>query len=212
MMQAALPYVVLIQLVVSLVLAILLFGLARQVGILHERVAPMGALTSDHGPSVGEQSPVLQETTLTGLPLEIGAPNAQGRSRLLLFVSPACPVCKQLLPIVESFVKAERLEILLVGDGDPVELRQLLQAGFGRLAMVNSARVGMSFQIGKLPYAVLIDAQGVIRAKGLVNNREHLESLVVAEETGFGSIQSYLAAKARASAHDNAKAEEVREA
>ena len=38
---------------------------------------------------------------------------------------------------------------------------------------------------------------GVIRAKGLVNNREHLESLLIAEETGFGTIQAYLAAKAR---------------
>jgi len=52
----------------------------------------------------------------------------------------------------------------------------------------------MAFQVGKLPYAVLIDASGVIRAKGLVNSREHLESLIVAEETGFGTIQAYLAA------------------
>ena len=52
--------------------------------------------------------------------------------------------------------------------------------------------VGMAFQVGKLPYAVLIDREGVIRAKGLVNSREHLESLAVAEETGYGSIQAYL--------------------
>jgi hypothetical protein len=45
----------------------------------------------------------------------------------------------------------------------------------------------------------LIDAQGIIRAKGLVNSREHLESLIVAEETGFGTIQAYLAAQRLAS-------------
>jgi len=28
-----------------------------------------------------------------------------------------------------------------------------------------------------LPYAVLLDDQGLVRAKGLVNNREQLESL-----------------------------------
>ena len=50
----------------------------------------------------------------------------------------------------------------------------------------------MTFQVGKLPYAILLDAAGVIRAKGLVNNREHLESLLIAEETGFGTIQAYL--------------------
>ena len=63
----------------------------------------------------------------------------------------------------------------------------------GHLPYVNSPQVGMAFQVGKLPYAVLIDAQGIIRAKGLVNSREHLESLIVAEETGFGTIQAYLA-------------------
>ena len=65
----------------------------------------------------------------------------------------------------------------------------------GHLPYVNSPQLGMAYQVGKLPYAVLIDAQGIIRAKGLVNSREHLESLMVAEETGFGTIQAYLAAQ-----------------
>jgi hypothetical protein len=58
-MQAALPYIVVLQLIITLVLAVLLFALARQVGILHERVAPMGAMSSDRGPAVGDMAPVL---------------------------------------------------------------------------------------------------------------------------------------------------------
>jgi methylamine dehydrogenase accessory protein MauD len=50
----------------------------------------------------------------------------------------------------------------------------------------------MTYQVGKLPYAVLIDEAGIVRAKGLVNSREHLESLLVAKETGYASIQEYL--------------------
>ena len=67
--------------------------------------------------------------------------------------------------------------------------------GLQRVTYLNSAQVGMAFQVGKLPYAILIDEEGVIRAKGLVNSREHLESLAIAKETGYGSIQSYLKAK-----------------
>ena len=52
--------------------------------------------------------------------------------------------------------------------------------------------IGMTYQIGKLPYAVLIDADGVLRAKGLVNNREHLESLFEAQAMGVGSLQEYM--------------------
>jgi methylamine dehydrogenase accessory protein MauD len=195
-MQAALPYIVVIQLLLTLVLAVLLFGLARQVGVLHERVAPMGAMTSDHGPAVGEPAPLLSAMALSGDRVEIGGPSPRGRSCLLLFVSPTCPVCKKLLPIARSFATAERLEVVLVGDGDVAEQRAMIQQfALEGLPYVNSPQVGMVFQVGKLPYAILIDAEGVIRAKGLVNNREHLESLIVAEENGFGTIQAYLAAK-----------------
>ena len=197
-MAQALPYIVVIQLMLTLVLAVLLFGLARQVGVLHERVAPMGAMTSDHGPSVGDPAPVLAALTLTGSPVTIGGPSLAGRKRLLLFVSPTCPVCKKLLPIARSVAGAEHLEVLLVGDGDLAEQRAMIREfGLEAIPYVNSPQIGMTFQVGKLPYAILIDADGVLRAKGLVNSREHLESLVIAEETGFGTIQAYLASKSR---------------
>jgi len=195
-MQAALPYIVILQLLLTLGLAVLLFGLARQVGILHERVAPMGAMASDQGLAVGELSPPLPVTTLAGDRLVLGGASPHGRSRLLLFVSPTCPVCKKLLPIARSFAHAERLDVLLIGDGDDAEQRSMIREfALERLPYINSPHVGMTFHVGKLPYAVLLDAAGVIRAKGLVNNREHLESLLIAEETGFGTIQAYLDAK-----------------
>jgi methylamine dehydrogenase accessory protein MauD len=195
-MQAALPYIVVLQLLLTLGLAVLLFGLARQVGILHERVAPMGAMASDQGLAVGEMSPNLQVTTLAGDRLVLGAASPHGRSRLLLFVSPTCPVCKKLLPIARSFAHAERLDVLLIGDGDDAEQRSMiLKFGLEGVPYINSPQVGMTFHVGKLPYAILLDAEGVIRAKGLVNNREHLESLLIDEETGFGTIQAYLDAQ-----------------
>jgi methylamine dehydrogenase accessory protein MauD len=209
-MQAALPYIVLVQLRLTLGLAVLLFGLARQVGILHERIAPMGAMASDQGPVVGEPSPRLAVTTLIGDRLLLGGPSAAERSRLLLFVAPTCPVCKKLLPIARSFAHAERLEVVLVGDGDEAEQRSMIREfGLEGVPYVNSPEVGMTFHVGKLPYAVLIDAAGVIRAKGLVNNREHLESLLVAEETGFGTIQAYLSAKRQTAANGRERPHEA---
>ena len=52
----------------------------------------------------------------------------------------------------------------------------------------------MAFKVAKLPFAVLIDGAGAIRAKGLVNTREQLESLFNAAELGRPSIQSLAAA------------------
>ena len=46
--------------------------------------------------------------------------------------------------------------------------------------------------MGKLPYGVLINNQGLIASLGIVNSREHLESLFEAERMGVASIQDYL--------------------
>jgi hypothetical protein len=50
----------------------------------------------------------------------------------------------------------------------------------------------MRYRVGKLPYAYLIDENGVLRTGGLVNSREHLESLFNAAEMDVGSVQDYL--------------------
>jgi methylamine dehydrogenase accessory protein MauD len=177
-------------------LGLMVFGLIRQLGVLHERVAPMGALMTDRGPEVGEMGPSFSVNDLAGRPVEFGGPHPRGLSRLLLFVSPSCPVCKRLLPIAKSFAGGERLDVVLVGDGDIAEQQAMIRDnGLENMTYVNSPQVGMTYQVGKLPYALLIDEDGVIRAKGLVNSREHLESLVIAKETGFGSIQAYLKAQ-----------------
>ena len=194
-MNSLLICAVILQTVVLLAFGAILLGLARQIGVLHERVAPMGAMTNDHGPEVGESAPTMSIQTIQGSLTQIGGPSTDNKSRLLLFVSPSCPVCKKLLPIAKSFAKGERLTVTLVGDGSQQDQIQMIEENrLETMTYVNSPQVGMAFHVGKLPYAILIDADGVIRAKGLVNNREHLESLVVAEETGFGSIQSYLKA------------------
>jgi methylamine dehydrogenase accessory protein MauD len=55
----------------------------------------------------------------------------------------------------------------------------------------------MTYGVAKLPYAVLIDEHGVVAAQGLVNTREHLESLFEAQRHGVASIQEYLKEKAK---------------
>jgi len=182
--------------IVVLALGLMVFGLIRQVGVLHERVAPMGALMTDRGPEVGDMAPKISVNDLHGKLVDLGGPHPSGLSRLLLFVSPTCPVCKKLLPIAKSFAGGEKLDVALVGDGDLAEQQQMIEShGLQQVTYLNSPQVGMAFQVGKLPYAILIDEEGVIRAKGLVNSREHLESLAIAKETGYGSIQAYLKAK-----------------
>ena len=171
------------------VLALLVLALARQVGVLHERVAPLGALMLDQGPKVGERAPIFEVKDLFGRPTRLGG--LRGRPLLLLFVSSTCPVCKKILPIALRLAREENLDLALIGDEREEDLRRLAQ-GLAEVQVLNAPEVGQVYKVGKIPYAVLIDPEGVIRAKGLVNNREHLESLMEAYRLGMASIQDYL--------------------
>jgi len=176
-------------------LSAIVLALIRQIGVLHERIAPMGALTIDKGPKVGDKSPVFELIDLANRPLTIGAASADGRSQLLMFVSPTCPVCKKLLPIAKSVATAESrwLDLIFTSDGELSEQDAFIaRHQLESYPFVLSSEVGMAYRVSKLPYAVLIDDEGVVRAKGLVNTREHLESLVAAKQMQIASLQEYL--------------------
>jgi methylamine dehydrogenase accessory protein MauD len=180
--------------VVVLALLAAVLALARQVGILYERVAPMGALMLDHGPKVGEAAPVLALESISGGRFAIGLSQGK-RSQLLFFLSPTCPVCKKLLPILKSIKSSEGawLDVVLASDGDlPEHAAFLEKAKLAAFPYVLSTELGMAFRVGRLPYAVLIGEDGRIRAKGLVNSREQLESLFAAKELGVASVQDFM--------------------
>jgi len=177
--------------VAVLVLAVL--ALARQVGVLYERIAPMGALITDSGPKIGEPSPSFALTDLMNAPLAIGGKAEV--STLVFFLSPTCPICKKLLPILRHIQTAERswLRVVLASDGDmPEHMAFYQKARLTDFQYVLSTDLGMAYRVSKLPYGVLIDEQGRIRSKGLVNSREQIESLFAAKELGVESIQQYV--------------------
>ena len=183
---------------VIVVMGVVIFALARQIGLLHERVTPMGALMADHGIQVGQPAPVMALMDIRGCEITLGGRSLRDRQTLLLFVSPTCPICKKLLPAARSFARREQrhLDIVLVGDGDRADQERMIRDHrLEDIPYVISTEVGMKYQVAKLPYSVLLGSDGTVRAKGLVNSREHLESLMVAHETGFASIQDYLSAQ-----------------
>jgi len=174
-------------------LAFAVMGLVRQIGVLHGRLAPAGALMVDKGVAVNEPAPQLTAADRSGRPVNIGY--AGEKAQLLFFLSPTCPICKSLLPSIKSIAKeqAHRLDVIYVSDGDMDAQKALIaEHKLEDATYVVSPEVGMTYQIGKLPYAALIDNAGVLRAKGLVNSREHLDSLFETEHLGSATLQQYL--------------------
>jgi methylamine dehydrogenase accessory protein MauD len=177
-------------------LALVVVALTRQIGVLHERIAPAGALAVSGGAEVGESVPAAQHPGIGEEKIALGGADPKRRRTLLFFLSPTCPVCKELLPTLERIVveHAPDLRLVYASDGEVEEHRAFRDAaGLGAHDYVLSRDLGLQFGVAKLPFAVLIDAQGVLRARGIVNTREHLESLFEAERLGVASVQEFLA-------------------
>ncbi len=178
-------------------MGVLTLALARQIGLLHERSAPLGAMVTDRGPEVGDEAPQFNvKDFTTGQEIKIGGEREGKADNLLVFLSPSCPMCNKLLPTCRELVRKEKLDIVVISDGEEAEHHHFLKKHRieGDLPYAVSAEIGMKFKIGRVPYAVLIDNKGIVRSKGLVNTREHLESLIEARDMNYASLQDYLEA------------------
>ena len=175
-----------------LAMVVVNLALARQIGVLYERVAPAGALMMNQKLEVGARAPELAVPVLDGDVLQVGT--VSGKSQLLFFLSPDCPVCNELTPALKSAAKAESdwLDVVLASDGEQDHRSYIERKGLQGFPYVLSELLGKTYGVAKLPYAVLIDEAGIIASMGIINSREHLESLFEAKERKVASIQEYM--------------------
>ena len=89
--------------IVVIALVVVTLALARQVGVLYERVAPAGALMVNQQLKPGDRAPQTEVLTIDDSKLSVGLPN-----QLLFFLAPDCPICKTLLPILKTLQKSEK--------------------------------------------------------------------------------------------------------
>lgn len=159
-----------------IVLCGVVVALARQIGTLHLRLGPRGALELDtEGPPLGEAPPPIDALALSGESITIGGP---GEAQLLLFVSPGCHVCEQVLPSLPAVASLGHFRPYVVTDVDVFDTRSSLDVETIAAPIIPGRDVAMRYEVPGTPYAVMLDTSGVVRAKGTVNNLEQMEGLV----------------------------------
>jgi hypothetical protein len=142
------------QWILLVVLCVVVVALARQVGTLHLRLGPRGALEIDtEGPALGEALPAVDVRATDGTSLVLGGP---GVRRLVLFSSPTCVICREVAPAVPAAAGAADLVPQIVHDPDAER----------------------AFEVPGTPFVLVLDELGIVRAKGTVNNLEQVEGLV----------------------------------
>lgn len=167
-------YVVLWVLVIAL--ALLALALARQIGTLHLRLGPRGALELDEeGPPLGEAPEPMDARDIDGRSVAVGGP---GEPQLLLFVSPGCPVCREVLPSVPVAARAGGLMASVITDANEPTTLETYGSADLETPILSGPHIARRYRIPGTPYAVVLDGIGVTRAKGTVNNLEQMEGLV----------------------------------
>lgn len=179
--------------VVVLFSLLALFVLARQIGLLHRRFGPANARMENEGLEIGEVAPELNAFDLQGQEVSLGS--KRGKETLFVFMSATCPACQELAPALRSISASERgsLEVVVVSlDSDEAKNRDFVaRHKLEKIPYVVSQGLSLQYKVFAPPYGLLIDKHGVVRAKGVVNHLEHLESLINAADSGYPSMESW---------------------
>ena len=181
--------------VVLWILGAVVFALTRQVGVLLERVAPAGGLNTGKSLQPGEQVPTFQLETIAGEAIQVGGARGDGRSQLVFFVSSSCSVCEGMLPTIREMAVSERdwLDIVLASDGEEAVTPPLPPERGSRCCLTWSlSRLGSILRRSASSWRSGRRGRPSCGGPGLVDSREHLESLIEAKQQGLGPIQEYL--------------------
>lgn len=175
----AASYVVLWALVVMLTVVVV--ALARQIGTLHLRLAPQGALElDDEGPPLGRDMPAIEARDVFGREVVVGGP--ADADRVLLFATPGCRLCRDVLPSLRALARGRRIDAFLVTDATNEETARAYAGSANDATLVASIELAQQYSIPGTPYVVVLDTGGTVRAKGTVNNLEQFEGLVETAE------------------------------
>jgi methylamine dehydrogenase accessory protein MauD len=108
-----------------------------------------------------------------------------GRRTLVLFAGTDCPLCGELLPELRAFVlEHDDIEPVVICAGEKEKVRAWARdlPDVTRVVADPRQRVTARYRIGVMPFVVAADDAGVVRAKGIVNDRNALEYLAAATE------------------------------
>jgi hypothetical protein len=143
-------------------LSVATLALAREVGLLRLRVGPASALEiPSEGPELGSRADLVREISGVG-DADLG---------LAVFSSAGCHVCEAMRPAVDSIAAHPAVAV-------------------GRFDEHADSAAWLALDVPGSPYAVALDRDGTVLAKGTFNNLAQLESILAAAERRRGSVMS----------------------
>ena len=167
-----------------------IFVLLRQLGMMYLGTAR--GVAGD-GIAVGERAPEFTLLDIDERPVSLAG--FRGLPLLIVFGSPTCVPCRTLVPDLNAFARErhEELAVLFLSRGDVDEARRFARELDVQVPVAAhpDQELADAYKARVTPFAFLIDGEGVVQAKGLANNRDHLHMLLrTAKEHAGGSARA----------------------
>lgn len=136
------------------------------VAVVYAALLALGVIRRGSQFAEGATAPNITVKSLEdGKPISLA--DASGKPTLLVFFSVGCPACRRELPDVQEFHEraGDKLNVLVVSADSPQELQAYMKAEQLKLPVgVDSGRAHQAYQVSTIPYSVIIDGQGKVRA------------------------------------------------
>jgi methylamine dehydrogenase accessory protein MauD len=171
--------------VLVLTMGVLILLLYRQLGIMY--LGSAEGVSRDGLPK-GTQAPDFSVTDQYGNLQRLI--NYRGRPTLLLFGSPHCSPCRTLLPQLHDWAAAHpEVGVLWLNAASPEESLKFVSDTGATIPVAPYPPEGNSnlldtYRVRVTPFSFLLDENGVIRAKGLVNTKAGLDLYYKELKTG----------------------------
>jgi methylamine dehydrogenase accessory protein MauD len=163
---------------VAVSLAFLLLGALRALGLLSWRMEQLEATTPSRlgrsGLKPGKKAPEFTLPSVSGA--EVSLHDFAGRNVVLIFVQTGCSPCKEIVPELNRLHGQGEPSVLVVNNGERAAAGHWAEQVKAEFPVLVQKQFSLSkrYQAFATPFAFLIDERGIIRATGIVANRQHL--------------------------------------
>ncbi len=130
------------------------------------------------GLTLGNRAPEFEGVDPSGT--QVASRDLLGDWLVLVFASPSCRICREMLPGLRQLARTLRgqVRLMILLRGSLEDARQFpLSDPLGILA-IGYHGTAERYRVRVSPYVNVVDPEGRIRAKGLVNEPEHIEHLL----------------------------------
>lgn len=173
--------------VLVLLMGFLLAGALRQLGIIQMRLGDdPGALITDSGLDRGTYAPDFNAPAASSSD-QVRLSDLEPRARMLIFVSPTCLSCRELIPHINEVAatRNKEFDFLVVCQGDVDGCAAFVRTNRLTVEAVVDATgdISRDYQVNLTPFAYLLDYEGRVVIRGIANDWRQLESLLEQEGT-----------------------------